>query len=309
MKQIIGFILGVTISLSAWSLPVPYISVEIDQAGNSYLSHSLQQNQAAFTYANNANAIQYRFEKSLTLNDPTGQAADFPAWAKQLIVNNVLPTWQQGVVTGQGPPQVMAASTLPGVLSRDITQDEINAYSAVYPLNVNYVADDPDDNIDPNIIFSFEDFSTQFIDNLLMDAAWAGKPDGQAQSWSERSQNLEWENGKIVGAKDAQGKATSLPIDGVLAVWIPAQVIKDNKLTFENHDIATDYIIFNSLVNWNQTAQAPANKQFDFMGTALHETGHDLGFDHPVAVSEPPPFLLLLAGFSIFTFMRNRIDT
>jgi hypothetical protein len=248
--------------------------------------------------------VDYKFLPSATLKDANGNAQTFPDWARGIIVNEALIDWRGASNKYQNGTQVMSATLAGGARGRYFDPNgELAAFQGVYAAGVLGFQGVGVD-VFANISFRFEDFGDVVIDALLKGMAWPGKPAGPWQPWSSRTAGLEKDpNGALTGV-DANGNPVAIPIDGLLGVWIPSQIVQQQKTVFDfPHDFQSDVILFNSRVNWNKKADDPAANQLDFYHVALHEIGHGLGMDH--TVPEPGTLALVGVGLAALVAMRR----
>ncbi len=298
--------LGLLAARTAVALPVPYVSIEGGAQQGQSLGSTWDLIQAKFVYQSVFMPVDYRYVPSTSLKDANGNPKAFPQWAKQIIDNEVLLDWQGGANPIPGGTQVMNPTLPAGKTGRYFDPaGETKAFGTAYFAGASFWNVAPD--AAANISFMFEDFGHAAIDALLRDMLWPGKPPGPWQNWDSRTAGLQKDaNGAIIGAKDANGNPTGIAVDGTLGVWIPEQIILQNKnMFFLPHDFAHDVILFNSRVNWNTTTDAPAANQLDFYHVALHEVGHGLGLDH-AAVPEPATFSLFGIGVALLLRARRR---
>lgn len=289
---------------SACALPVPYMTIEPDPAGGFRRISTFDATpKPYFVYALNLSGpIDYSFklpsDKDGWMGDLTNRndIGPLPLWARELLGRSVLPVWENPPAP-KAPPQVMVLG-LPAAQRKDVTADELRAHDDVYLL-MQAARPRYQEQVEPvgaNIAFAFADFGSDFVQGLLDRFDWPGKPldrNGRLPSWSERSRDLNIDaEGNIVGAKGG----AEIAIDGTLGVWIPAQGLTElGKRFYGPHDVVTDLVLFNRKVAWHRTMAAPAKDSIDFYSVALHETGHDLGFDH-ARVPEPSTLVLALSA-------------
>jgi hypothetical protein len=253
--------------------------------------------------------ISYSFtlpaENESWLPKLTNDVQPLPQWARTLLTGTVLPAWELPTAENGGG-QAMHMALAAGERS-PLTDDEVKAWEAVYTgaqgSGPKY-RERAGTAVGANVVFAFADFGSAFVQSLLEDNLWPGRPPGaKLPGWSQRTKDLELDaEGNILGGRNG----AEVLIDGTLGVWIPAQVMTPGGRVFIQHDIAMDLVLFNSKVNWNRTANAPGDKQIDFVSVALHETGHDLGLDHARAAPEPATPALVIAGLGLAGLATSR---
>ena len=283
----------------ACALPIPYMTIEPDPAGGFRRTSTFDATpKPYFVYSLNLSGpIDYSFKlpKEGWIGDLTNrnEIAPLPQWARDLLVRSVLPVWENPPGP-QATPQVMALG-LASATRKDVTADELRAHDSAY-LAMQAARPTYREQAEPvgaNIVFAFADFGSDFVQGLLDRFDWPDKSldrNGRLPSWSERTHDLEKDSeGNITGAKGG----AEVFVDGTLGVWIPAQWRNEaGRLIYGPHETSTDLVLFNRKVAWHQTMAAPAMDRIDFYSVALHETGHDLGFDH---ARVPAPSTLVLA--------------